>query len=235
MSERLIYPDGFKPGCNIRTFRPGTVCGLFSEKIPVIPVAEWGDLIGEVELRSCVTKIKDQNGYGSCATESTAQSDEIVRKLEGQEWVELNPLSIYHTTSHGRDQGSSIDENLAFARDYGICPESVWPRSKGWQVAPSAEAMEAAAAFKIGEFYDIGSTAEAGTALLLGFAVVMGWQGHSVVLTELLSPTIAAYANSWGADWGDEGFGTIKLSSINFGYGMFAQRTAVINAKVGGV
>ena len=230
-TDKLVVPPGKKTGCLPRKSMMGGVCSLFSEKLAIIPVAEWPSLLGNIELRSCVTKIKDQNGFGSCATESTTQSMEIVRKLEGQEWVELNPLFIYHTTSGGRDQGSSIDTNLEFARDYGIAPESVWPRSKGFTAKPSADAVEAAMAYRIMEFYDIASISEAGTALLLGFPVVFGWQGHSCVLVQLLSTTKALYANSWG-NWGDQGFGTINLSSINFGYGMFALRTATINTKV---
>jgi hypothetical protein len=233
MSERLIIPEYKKTGCKTRTFRPGTVCSLFGEKIPVIPVSDWSSLIGEVELRSCVTGIKDQDGVGSCAAEGTTQALEIVRKLAGEEYVELNPWSAYATTSGGVDQGSSIDENLMFVRDFGICPESVWPRSKGWRTKPTTTAMDAAVPFKLIEFYDIGTTEEVGTALLLGFPVIYGWQSHCCVLTQLLTTTVAEYANSWSPNWGDEGFGQINLSAINFSYGAFALRTAVINAKVG--
>ena len=228
--EKLIVPPGKKTGCLPRKTRMGEPCGLFGEKVTVIPIGEWATLLPNIELRSCVRKIKDQNGFGSCATESTTQALEIVRQLEGQPWTELNPLFVYHTTSGGTDRGSSIDENLAFARDYGIAPESVWPRSKGWSAKPSAEAKAAAMEYRIMEFYDIASIAEAGTALLLGYPVVFGWQGHSCVLVQLLSTTTALYANSWGIYSGsDQGFDTINLSSINFGYGMFACRTATIN------
>lgn len=232
MSSILIIPDGKKTGCKPRMSKPGQWCPLFGEKVPTIPVGEWENLIGEIELRSCVTNIKDQDGVGSCATESTSQAVEIVRKLEGQEYVELNPWSIYSTTSGGRDQGSSIDENLIYVQAHGICPESVWPRSKGWSAKPSAEALEVAKLYKIEEFYDISTVAEVGTALLLGFPVVFGWSGHSCVLTQLLSTTTAEYANSWAPSWGDAGFGQIKLSAINWSYGAFAVRTATVNAKV---
>lgn len=229
----LIIPPGKKTGCKLRTTRPGDLCSLFGERIPVIPVSDWGDLIGEVELRSCVTQILDQDGVGSCAAESTTQAVMIARKLEGQEFVLLNPWSIYATTSGGVDDGSSIDANLAFVRANGICPESVWPRSKGWRAHPTTEAVEAAKQYKISEFYDLGTTQEIGTALLLGFPVIMGWNGHSVVLSQLLNTTTAEFANSWASTWGDQGFGSVKLSAINFGYGCYAVRTAVINARVG--
>lgn len=221
----LIIPDGKKTGCLPRVSKVGGVCPLLSDRVKTIPVGEWPGLIGEVELRSRVTKIKDQDGVGSCATESTSQGVEIVRAWSGKPYVELNPWFIYQTTSGGSDRGSSIDENLEFVRANGIAPESIWPRSKGWRTRPSEEAKAAALEYRIDEFFDITTTEEIGTALLLGFPVVFGWQGHSCVLTQLLSTTEAEYANSWAPTWGDQGFGRIRLSSINFQYGAFAIRT----------
>lgn len=227
-ADRLIIPAGKKAGCLPRASKPGYYCSLFEDKVPVIDPSDWTSIIGEVELRSFVRKIKDQNGVGSCATESTSQAVEMVRNWESQDWVELNPWSLYYFSSGGQDNGSSIDTNLKLARDQGICPESIWPRSKGWQAKPSADAMEAAKLYTIQEFYDITTIAEFGTALLLGFPVVFGWSGHSVVATQLLTTTTFEYANSWAPSWGDQGFGTLRLSSVNFNYGAFAVRTAAI-------
>ena len=159
----------------------------------------------------------------SCATEAAAGAAMIVRATAGQSHVLLNPWSIYRVTSGGRDGGSNIDSNLAFARDTGILPEEYWPRSKGWRATPPSGWEQMAAKYRIAEFYDCANSAEIGTALLLGFPVVFGWSGHSCVLTSLLSPTVAAYLNSWG-NWGDQGFGKIKLNSINYGYGAWALR-----------
>ena len=181
-----------------------------------------------MSLRSKVKQIFDQGSNGSCATESTTQSEQIVRAVAGQPFVLLNPLSIYRVTSGGRDRGSSIDENLMFARETGILPESYWPRSKGFRATPPDGWQDVAAKYRIDEFFDIGSIDEVGTALLRGLPVVFGWQGHSCVLVELLSDTEAVYANSWSKEWGDSGFGTIALSKINFSYGAFATRTAVV-------
>jgi hypothetical protein len=60
---------------------------------------------------------------------------------------------------------------------------------------------------------------------------VFGWNGHSCVLTKLLSTSEAEYCNSWSPQWGDQGFGRIRLSAINFMYGAFAIRTASWVAK----
>jgi len=229
IDQDFVVPDGFATGCLPRASRFGQWCPLMSERVPVIPVAQWPSLIGEIELRSFVNKVKNQGKVGSCATESTSQGVELTEVLSGQPWTELNPWYVYHTTSGGRDQGSSIDTNLAFVRQNGIAPESVWPRSKGWQTRPSADAVEAAKLHKIEEWYDCTTVTEIGTALLLGYPVVFGWNGHSCVFTHLLTAATAQYCNSWGAQWGDRGFGELSLSSVNFQYGAFAIRTSTIH------
>jgi hypothetical protein len=225
MSSRLIVPDGKATGCNPRVTRFGDCCRLLSDEIEIIPRDKWAGLIGQVNLRPFVSQILDQASNGSCACESTTQGDMIIRAVEGKPFVLLNPLSIYRVTSGGSDQGSSIDENLAFARETGILPESYWPRSKGFRATPPTGWEKVADDWRIDEFFDIGTVEELGSALLRGFPVVFGWQGHSCVFTRLLSSTKAEYANSWGADWNGEGFGTLNLDSVNFGYGCFASKT----------
>ncbi len=224
----IVYPPGYRAGCNRRATKFGACCRLLADEVETIPRDDWQQWIGKVSLRPHVKTILDQNGYGSCATESPTQGLMIVRDVGGHPFVLLNPLSIYRVTSGGSDNGSSIDENLAFARTVGILPEAYWPRSKGFHATPPAGWQAEAAKYKIGEFYDIATEDEFGSALLRGFAVVFGWSGHSVIATSLLSTTKFEYANSWG-DWGDQGFGTLALSSVNWGYGAFAIRTPLSN------
>jgi hypothetical protein len=229
---QLIIPPGKATGCLPRNDRCGERFPLFAERIKVIPQDEWAGLIGTIDLSSTVVEGIDQGQVGSCACASTTQALQMVRYLEGQPHELLNHEYIYHYTSGGRDNGSVIGDNIVFARDLGVAPISVWPRSHSWKETPSADAMEAAKQYKLIESYDIATVDEIGTALLEGLPVVFGWQGHSCVLTDLLSATRARYRNSWGDDWEDAGFGTINLSSINFSYGCHALRTALIHSKV---
>jgi hypothetical protein len=232
--SRLILPFsdniplGIEPGgCLPRITQFGDCCDPMADKIKVIPSDNWSKIIDanpDLGCKQHVEKIFKQR-YGSCATESTTQSLAIVRAAAGPEFVLLNALSIYHFTSGGRDRGSNIDSNLKFARDKGICPDSFWPRSQGFQADPPANWETAAENYRIDEFYDIGTADEIGTALLLGLPVVFGWRGHSCVMVKLLKKGKAIYANSWGTSWGNDGFGEIKLSAVNWGYGAFAVRT----------
>lgn len=223
----LVIPAGKKTGCLLRTSKPGGLCSLWGEKMEVLTPDEITDAIGQVELSPIVPCILDQDGVGSCATESTSAGVMLSRVLAGFPHALLNPWFIYHHTSGGRDQGSSIDENLDFVRVRGVAPESTWPRSKGWQAKPTPEAYDAALAFRIAEWWDCTTIAEIQSALVRGFPVVMGWQGHSVLLTDILNMSEALYQNSWGQAWGAEGFGRIRFSSINFAYGAFAVRAVL--------
>jgi len=226
MSTELLYPPGFKPGCLQRKSKCGEWCPMAAEHIKLIPSGEWDALAKQISLRPFVKTILDQDGAGSCATESTTGAVKIGRELAGLPFVELNPWFIYHTTSGGRDQGSSIDENLAFVRENGIAPISVWPRSKGWQAKPSAEAVEAAKQFRIVEFYEVASVEEMVSCLLTGFPVVYGANGHSVCKVQHLDATKGLDLNSWAASWGDGGFGVwAKYNQISWSYGAFAVRT----------
>lgn len=227
MPEPLIIPAGRKTGCNLRVSKYGDIAPLAPERIDIIPRERWGELIGNTNLREFVPIVLDQDGVGSCATESSTSSIHITRAVQRLEFVQLNPWSIYHFTSHGRDAGSSIDENLVHIRDIGILPESYWPRSKGWRASPPDGYKAVAALYRLTEFFELGSVEEVGSACLAGIPVVMGWQGHSVLLTRLLSPTVAEYLNSWSPEWGDNGYGQIKLDNINFGYGAFGALAAV--------
>ena len=221
-------PPGKAKGCLPRTTRFAQKCLAFSDSIEVIPRAKWADLIPKQPgLRECVTEIFDQDGVGSCATEATTQAVQIARAFAGRQWVQLNPWYLYHTTSGGRDNGSSIDENLEFARESGIAPMEVWPRENGWKATPSAEAVDAAKDYRLDEYFDIGSIEEFGTALLLGMPVVYGRKGHALCAVRLQDKNTILYANSWDASWGDRGFGEDALSSVNFKYGAFAVRTVV--------
>jgi hypothetical protein len=176
-----------------------------------------------------VKVVLDQGSVGSCATESTSQSVMMTRNLQGQEFELLNPWSLYFYSSGGVDRGSSIDENLRLAREKGIAPERVWPRSNGWRTRPSDEATQEALKYRLEEFYDIQTVEEIGSALLRGFVVVFGWSGHSVAFTELISQDRAIYINSWGDRWGAQGFGELDLDKVNFRYGAYAVRTALFS------
>lgn len=227
---KLIIPEGKKTGCLLRASKVGELCDRLGDRMEIIDPDDWGDWLGngDLDMRDHVHDILDQDGVGSCATESASQGIMICRSMAGLDHVLLNPWSMYAFTSGGRDGGSNIDTNLAHCRDVGVLPMDIWPRSKGWRTRPPESLLESEASkYRIHEFFDCTSVEEVGTALIRGMPVVYGWSGHSCIMTQLSSRDEADYCNSWHESWGDKGFGKIKLRSINFGYGAFAVRTVV--------
>jgi len=217
----------FPGGCLPRVSKPGEWFPTLKEAgIEVIPRSEWRGLIASgIGLRRHVPKIFDQDGMGSCATESSTQAVQVVREFQGQPFVRLNPWFVYYHTKVGGG-GSNIDTNLRFMQEKGVAPYAVWPRSKRLS-RPSSEAYEAAKNFRIDEVYDITNRDEFASALLYGFPVVYGRRGHSILAVEMLDDDKFIYANSWG-NWGDNGFGKDGLQrDVYRSYGIWALRTVV--------
>lgn len=218
-------PSTFKPGCLPRQSAPGSRCPRFVDAIKVIPSSDWKDHIGKISLRPYVPKIYDQDGVGSCAAEASTQALQVSRAFSGRPFVELNPWYVYRVTSGGRDRGSMIDDNLDFLRQHGAAPMDVWGRDKGWRADPPSDVEAEATKYRIDEFFDINSIEEFASALLLGFPVVYGSNGHAKCAVEMLDDSKFLYANSWDYSWGDRGFGIESFRTVNFGYGAFCVRT----------
>jgi len=173
----------------------GTYLPVIRDVMDVIPESDWLDIIrdpNKPECSSLAWYTNDQNGNGSCASEAANKGTEVVREASGREKVAFNPLFTYHTVSGGRDSGSSLDDNVAFVKEYGCCPESVYPRSKGFRAKPPEEAYAAAENYKADEIYDVDNSSstvfkqEFGSALLYGYPVDFGIPGHSILATELV-------------------------------------------------
>lgn len=226
----FIVPPNQATGCLLRSTKVGEACPLFGERIEVLPDSEIEKIIAarkaaQIRGRDTVESVLNQGNVGSCATESAANGLRITKRRQNTPCPELNPWFIYYHTSGGRDQGSSIDENLKFIRENGVASMEVWPRSKGWQTKPSNEAYVNAKQNVLDEFYDVLTVQEAKTALALDFVVVFGHDAHSELMVDILSLQNADVLNSWSKDWGDGGYHTFPFSRINFGYGCFAYRT----------
>lgn len=243
---KLIPPKG--SGIQVRgalpkpTNRLGVTCPLLREQsdFDVIPHQEWAAFIDiGANLTSQVWEIKNQGSIGSCAAESACGSLELIREQAGLPRISFNPYATYHFTSGGRDNGSTLADNLTRLRDHGAVRTELWPRSKGWRARPSDEALEDAKQYRIDEYYEIGSWDEFGTAMLRGWGVYFAIPGHAIYGGDVLNDLQARYANSWDYVWGEPspftpdisgGFGIVSRSSVQVNYGMYAVRTPYYTA-----
>jgi hypothetical protein len=235
--SNLIAPEGFVKGCLPKEHLPGEICGFARDHIKLIDdPQEISELIGVISLKPYHGDIYNQNGAGSCAAESAAGLYRAMGLAAGYDVPRLNPWSVYRITSGGRDNGSSLGENLRHMRGVGVLPESYFPRggwtdsriqnrpANDWSKRPPSGWEEIAKHFKVDEFWEITSVGELVSAVLREFGVTFGWDGHSCYIVELVDENTAIYANSWGG-WGNGGFGRIRLRDVDFRYGAYCYRS----------
>jgi len=227
--DGMEYPPGYRPGCLLRTSKAGDPAGfpIAEEQIEILPDDEIERLaaLGAVDWSSCIRRITDQNGFGSCAGASGVKGLEACEQAQGNPDIALNHLFVYHHTSGGVDGGSSIDDTLRFIQTDGCASEAVWPQSKGFRAKPSQAAYDDAAKHKGIEAFDVVTSAGFKTCLLKHGPVAYGRQGHAILAVQCLPKGKIKYANSWG-DWGDKGYGIDNISAVNWGYGAWCLRTA---------
>jgi len=200
--------------------------------IKVIPIKDWKDALeqkkkDEALNRGLVKFILDQNGFGACASEGISGATMAVEEKQGNKVVEpLNAFALYRLVNGGRDGGSSLSDNVAAATKYGIPSERVWPRSHSWRDEPSDEAKKDALRHRPLEVLRVADKEEYGTMLLEANFLYSGYSGHAWFGVDLVDDMRIEYANSWSRDWGDSGFGTLRFSSIQWRYGVWAILTA---------
>ena len=236
--DTMIYPDGYRPGVRKESTSDRKAraiiadrCDPISTQIEIIDRKHWGEwrakkANGKENRRSRFRYILNQDGVGSCAAEAGTNCKASLDAYQGLPEIVYNPWSVYWKTSGGSDRGSSIGENAEYIRDNGICPEEVWPRSKGWRSEPGGEAKRVAKFFRIEEFFHCENVDQVVSAMLQGYDIHAGYSGHSISFCRSLTDSTLEFMNSWG-NWGDAGFGTLSHNKIYFAYGAYAYKYVI--------
>jgi hypothetical protein len=177
-----------------------------------------------------VWEIVNQSSQNSCCPSATRGAVEILREINGLNRVQLSQGSLYVQINGGRDRGANIMDALEAMMDVGMTPDSVVDEY-AWNKKFPSNWKEEAAKYRILEAWDCSTFDAMISAVQRSIPVVFGvnWSGgggHAITCIGYEDGK-AEILNSWGADWGDGGFGYLTESSCRAitSYGAFAIRS----------
>ena len=188
----------------------------------------------ECSIRHKAWTVIDQNPQNSCCPSATAGAAMILREIAGEKRILLSQGSLYGQINGGRDDGANIEDALEAMMKTGVCPASAID-PQDWQGRGLAERLEGRRRkiSAILEAFDCPTFDAAASAVQLSMPVVFGvyWGGgrsrhHGRRLEKIGGGWGLEFLNSWGADWGDGGFGVLpeaKCAGIET-FGAFAIR-----------
>jgi hypothetical protein len=218
------FPGDKQRGCLISEFnRLATLCRADPEPI-VTDRAVWkkhllADGYSKVNLRQ-FAKIKDQTGP-SCTSNATVGAYEALLRFAGVDCPTLSAASLFAFV--GGPGGSSVQDNVDRIVKVGCVPESLWPASSIYGRKPAGFDGEAPR-WRLRNWEYVADFAAGSWLLLRGRPIVFGvsWGGgHCIWACRLYWSAAKGWgweiANSWGTDWGDDGFGILYESQIQAG------------------
>ena len=231
----------------------GTFAGKFGDTMSIIPRSKWQEECEKLEGNSLdllVSRLYDQKQEGACVSNAAGQAHEIMQAVQygKSQVVHLSAISLYKRCGRSPGSGSMLSDNLREMRTVGVLPldnpenrklfgEHVMPNTGFYSQYPDGW-QETAKLFRGDEWWEIDSVDELISAQLLGYPVVVGRSGHSIVYVRPFYKNgrlYNLYCNSWGEGWGQaggtfkSGFGVDSESYIrNSAYWAFALRSVVV-------
>lgn len=200
--------------------------------LPVIPRSEWRDRIEERERTGATLRsVRDWAGFPSLNQQSTpycwvnapTQALHYIRAIHGFKHVPLSPAAVGAKVKNFRAVGGWGSEALAYMVEHGSVPQELWPANAIDRRFDNAESNAARRLYKVEEFWELKprNIEELFSCLLYGIPVAVGynWWGHEVLAVDPVALDGSdnfglLIDNSWGSNWGDNGFGVLEGSKI---------------------
>lgn len=173
----------------------------------VFPRSEWRP----VDLSVYLPGVKDQDGIGACNAFATISAVEAARAQAGLPYVRLSCGWLYGRINGGRDQGSMLEDGLAWMVGHGSCTATL-VGDLDWRKNPAA-ADDEAKDYRVVEAYLCPSFDHIASALQQGFLIIEGLMWYD---------SFKADRDGWLPSRGSGGGGGHALC----GYGL-AQRNGV--------
>jgi hypothetical protein len=192
----------------------------------LVPRGEWQGRIAErterkQRLRDLVDAaglpVKDQGSTNYCWVNAPAYCTEVVRVLQGEPTVVLSPASAGAQIKGFRNVGGWGKEALEWIVAHGLVPVAHWPANAIDRRYKTPENLTRARSYRVDEWWVLEprNLDQLVSCLLRNIPVAVGykWWGHEVTGLDpvwLDGEVALLIANSWGPQWGTNGFGVLQ-------------------------
>jgi len=240
MSDRLEQPEPLcRNGCQPRYTPYGQLRHVpkATDIIKPIPREEWAGLIKDGQgtflhdLTKNILPPHDQGGTNYCWAHGSIRASEVLRVFEGQQPRILSAESVAVPLTGGRNRGGYPEEALHQIRNYGACEQSYWPLNDRNEDNAKPKWRENATLHRMRRWADV-----LGFGMQITFALLrvpvpigLGWWGHLVCQLDPIHYGGDDFGigcdNSWGADYGDNGYFELSERRGTADLGAFAPLT----------
>lgn len=218
----------------------------------LIPRDRWPELIAKKdeegswladiiapEIRREITRREDQNGLGYCWTYCVTIAAIVERIRQNHPLAFLSAESIGGPITGWRNRGGWPEDALGRLISHGACPQEYMDRPNSLSPSRWKDGYEEAALdYRATEFWDYDvfckpfDAAVSSAIWTVPYGGGLGWWAHAIMGGLRVKHVggedfIVQHWNSWGLDFGEEGWFWLEESRAKFDLGLFGIRQMI--------